>query len=317
VAPVVDAVLHSIAGVLLLGAVGTERVDPFIGILGLLALLISHRGWSQIAEAIAQGGRQSESPQISSIWIRAMPALFARMYALLAVFAILSTTQARLLLELGLAFLLLTWPLAAPVAVVRGEFLRPPWLLVHVAAIRGLRMRNILVVLASGAIGILIGYALISLGAELGGVGIDPPAWVWWSLYAIVIAASILYSLVYAAKTIGHDWLWYIRWRRSPTRELTPNELLDGIGEQRTTSGITRFISDVRAERLLEPGAESERVLRDLLRVSRQAQDEKSMTVAYESENVRRWLGQNTDKKTLRIASAGVELRDELGPLIE
>lgn len=319
VVPVVDLLVHVATGMLaVVTPASSERVDAVFTGISILALVVSYRSWPGIADAIAQSGRRAESsrPNGTDKWVRVLPGLTARFLAIIFVWGVLSALTIPVPLAAVLAVFAFTWPLAALVAVVRGEVLRPPWLLVHVAVIKGLSVRSVLGASAAGLVGGLIGLgvaaALISAAS-----GVDVPAWVGWTLYGVFMAAMLILIVVMAVRTFVHDWAWYIRWRRSPTRQLTPNEILDLVGEQRTSRGIVRLISDVRSERLLKPGTESEHVVRDLLRVSRLATDDAAAETLYESEQVPRWLDHDGEKKVRLISAAGVELREELGPLVE
>jgi len=137
--------------------------------------------------------------------------------------------------------------------------------------------------------GVTLGmYAL----APRAGLGII----VFVGLVGVLAAAA---SAVAKVRALGHDALWYRRWRRGSSIMVAATQALTWLSEQRTGRGATRLLLDIRLEQRMLVDEDVLAVLADLARAT------KMMSATLDRTRQVRWVSRGFEVWFRREAVGG------------
>jgi hypothetical protein len=308
----VDFVLLLVTLALLIRGVGGSVWESNL-LMGIAASIGAYLTWPSFAEgsvrAAAEGAPMGRSAAVQ---------LPTRLVMGFAVWLVMPWDTGPRFLFLSLTLLgalyLVSWPVAVVYAVIRDRGLGPPWLQVHLALFNAIKPTSVWSVIVGGGIGLLgvaalfgVGYAVFTWMPKTGDVIVG-------AILAALYAGFVVWMLILVARSSGSDYWRWLRWRWGPSRELTGVEFLRTLTAYKTGAGVVRVAKAVRREHLLRADAHSEAVVADLQRIAQQGWDE---TPGINYAVVDEWVDGNSRERLQAIRLAGIELRDELGPLRE
>ena len=320
--PPVDALAHVAVVGWLLWAVLSDAWTMsalFTGAVAAILVTLSFRGWRGLATVAATMRRRPESKARNAGDVHVAPSgaalgFIARLYVVVGCVWLAATCLPGLVVPV---VYLLTWPVAALVAAVRGEYVEPAVRpLAHLSVWHAIRStlswkgvgKALLLVLAVATIGgaAIWLFTLVPTTATTGFVTV-----------AVAIAFAIA-TFVAGIMPLVLDWLWYVRWTGDPRAEITHVEFLTYCEQQRTFGGLIRVARMVREDQLRPRKPEREDP-GELLGLSRIDPKEISAIVdeqRFEKALISDWLSTLPKRRLKNIATAGVDLRDELGPTL-
>jgi hypothetical protein len=139
---------------------------------------------------------------------------------------------------------------------------------------------------------------------------------------SVAMLLALAGGLIWAfAQVVGviRDLRWYLTWSPGSPLRMESAEFRTTLGERDTPWGLVAASRTAREEHLLAPGIDNEQTLRELLGLSRIAP--RAITGAVSSgrldgAKISGWLSTLSNRQLKRFSTAGVDLREELGPAL-